>query len=307
MASAGTIVHLHGGRHLLDTLAAAGIPGERMEWCDPVCCGPTPDGLAPEDWYRVRAEFLAGAATGPETDTIRDRLRGQDRALLAIPASTEIVIWSGPELFCQSILMRLLQLLGAHRTISLVDPGDQPGIRGCPMGQLPAADLASLFQQRRLVTDQALTLARQAWTAYTAPDARLLVALVAGDASALPHLSAALSRHLADLPDGATGLSTTETRLLQVLDHGPRDLGGLLDALAAKEPRPFLTDSWCKELLRRLSGSAGPLVSDGAGTYSLTARGRDVLAGHAFWGAERWHGGIFIREHEEDDEGPDVS
>jgi hypothetical protein len=301
MASEAAIVNVHGGRILLDALAAAGIPGDRLEWSDPVCCGPTPDGLAADDWYRVRAGYLAAGSNATDVTAVQDRLREQDQALLAIPSSTEIVIWSGPELFCQSMLMRVLQLLGAHRKVSLVDPGDQPGIQGCPMGKLPAADLARLFQQRRPASDESLTLARQAWTAFTAPDARLLVTLVAGDTSALPHLGPALARHLADLPDGATGLSTTETRLLQILDQGPRDLDGLLQALAAKEPRPFLTDLWLKEILQRLGGGSGPLVSSGAQGYALTPRGRDVLAGHDFWAAERWHGGILIRENDEED------
>jgi hypothetical protein len=308
VASEDGIVHVHGGRSLLDDLAVAGIAGGRQEWSDPISCGPCPDGLAPEDWYRTRASYLATTNSALDVTAVQDRLREQDRALMAIPVSTEIVIWSGPELFCQAILMRLLQLLGTHRKISLVDPGDQPGIPGCPMGRLSAAQLVHLYQQRRPATDEALTLARQAWTAFTAPDARLLVTLVAGDTSALPHLGAALARHLADLPDGATGLSTTETRLLQVLEEGPRDLSGLLTAMAAKEPRPFLTDDWLNEILQRLGAGAGPLLTlAGGDKYSLTARGRDVLAGHDFWTAERWHGGILIREQDDEDGGSDSS
>jgi hypothetical protein len=168
------------------------------------------------------------------------------------------------------------------------------------MGPLPADGLARIFGQRRPASADAVALARRAWQAFTAPDARALVALVAGDTSALPHLGAALQRHLADLPDGATGLSTTETLILKELDQGARDLGGLLSALAAREARPFLTDSWLTEILRRLGGGPAPLITPGP-TYGLLARGRDVLAGHDFWAAERWQGGILIREREEDD------
>jgi hypothetical protein len=305
MASEQPVVHVHGGRSLLDSLAAAGFPGERLEWCDPVACGPTPAGLGPERWYEVRAEYLANPSSGVDAGAAAARLREQDRALLDVPPSKEIAIWVGPELFCQAILMRLLVLLGEAgpaRRITLVDPGDQPGIRGCPMGQLPAAALERIFQQRRPASAEAVGLARRAWSAFTAPDARALVALTTGDTSALPHLGAALSRHLDDLPDGATGLSTTEARLLETLRDGPQDLGALLATLAAREPRPFLTDTWLEEILARLGGGAGPLVGRDGTRFTLTRRGDDVLAGYDFWAAERWHGGILIREKEEDQE-----
>lgn len=42
------MIHVHGGSALLDKLGAAAIPGERLEWCDVLCQGPTPAGLAPD-------------------------------------------------------------------------------------------------------------------------------------------------------------------------------------------------------------------------------------------------------------------
>jgi hypothetical protein len=80
MVAEPAIVQLHGGRVLLDMLATAGLPGDRLEWCDPVCCGPTPDGLAPDDWYRVRADYLAARSDGLDAGTIAERLRQRDQA-----------------------------------------------------------------------------------------------------------------------------------------------------------------------------------------------------------------------------------
>jgi hypothetical protein len=40
----------------------------------------------------------------------------------------------------------------------------------------------------------------------------------------------------------------------------------------------------------------------------LAARGRAVLAGHDFWSAERWHGGVWInRDGDSGDEDEDAS
>jgi hypothetical protein len=305
-AGAESPVHVHGGSILLDKLREAGIPGERLEWCDPVAFGPTPAGLSTDEWYRTRARYLARGTSGPEVHAAEQRLRAQDEALQAVSTEAELVIWTGPELFCQVLLIRLLVLLEDRRgSISLVDPGDQPGDPGCGLGNLGAEALRAAYGHRRPVGAEERALARRAWAAFTAPIARPLTALLHEETGALPHLAAALARHLGDLPDGATGLSTTETRLLEAVAPEPLAPGSLFAALAAREARPFLTDTLLEELLGRLGGSARPLIArDAAGRVALTDRGRDVLAGHDFWAAERWHGGIFIGLN--DDEGEEV-
>ena len=300
------LVHVHGGSVLLERLRSAQVPGQRLEWCDPVGSGPTPGGLSDDDWYETRAAYLASAARAPDRATVQQTLRRQDQALRAIPADAELVIWAGPELFCQAILMRLLVLLSeqpARPTLSLVDPGAQPGSPGCGLSTMSADALRIAFESRRRVPPAALALAGRAWQAFTSPTAGALTRLIAEDTTALPHLGAALERHLADLPDGATGLSTSETRVLEELDAAPLDLGALLSAVGRREQRPFLTDTLLEEILQRLGAPPAPLVGvDRARMVHITRRGRSVLAGHDFWSAERWHGGIHIRPEESDPE-----
>jgi hypothetical protein len=121
------------------------------------------------------------------------------------------------------------------------------------------------------------------------------VALLAEDTEALPHLGAALARHLRDLPDGATGLSTTEALLLEALRPGPLDRRALKAAIDAQEARPWLTDVLLDEIVARLGGGSAPLLAAPQdGPVALTRRGHDVLGGCAVWTAERWHGGIYI-------------
>jgi hypothetical protein len=298
-----SIVHVHGGSVLLEHLAAAGLPGERLEWCDPVCAGPTPAGLGPTAWYATRAAYLA--RDRGEVDAVAARLRAQDEALAAIPAEAEVVIWSGPELFCQAILMRLLVLLDERAPrprVSLVEGGDQAGDKGCGLGHLAAPSLRAAFAARRSAGTKERALAVAAWEAFTAPGARALAALVKTDFSALPYLQAALQRHLADLPDGGTGLSTTETHLLQALQPGPLDRGALMKAIADREPRPWLTDVLLAETLDRLGGGSAPLVTLSGELVTLSRRGDDVLAGYDTWNAERWHGGILIGRDDEPEE-----
>jgi hypothetical protein len=304
------LVHVHFGRALLDRLAGAGLPGQRLEASDPVCDGPTPGDVDPNVWYQVRAAHLHASPGAPPAAAIEADLRAQDEALAAAALRAEVVLWAGPELYCQVSLVRALARLGELAPpprLSLVDPGDHAGSPGCGLTARSDEELRALFAARRPVEDDVLALAARAWSAYTAPSARPLVALCRDDLRALPHLRAALLRHLEDLPDGATGLSTTETKLLQALEAGPLPVGELLRALARTEDRPFLTDTMLGHILRRLGAGPAPLVTvEDADEVLLTAQGRDVLHGHAFWSAERWHGGVHIRREEDemDDGGP---
>ncbi len=295
------IVHVHGGSVLLDLLPAAGVEGERLQWCDPVASGPTPANVQADEWYRLRAEHLRSALSLDDSSAVEARLRAQDDALRLLPPDAEIVIWSGPEMFCQLILVRLLVLLEEHGhrgQLSLVDPGNPFGTRGCGLEQLSAPALREVFSRRRLVDANMLALAKTAWSALTSPTATQLQALAAQPTPSLPHLGAALKRHLDDLPDGATGLSTTETYLLETLVSGAREPRALLDALAAREKRPFLTDTLLNEILQRLASGASPLVTLSS-EVAITRRGRDVLSGYDVWHCERWHGGMIVgRTHE---------
>ncbi len=296
-----TFVHVHPGSILLDHLAAAQLPGERLEWCDPVADGPTPAGLSDAAWVEVRAEYLRGLVGTASSTPFAARLRAQDAALRALPQSAEIVIWVGPELFCQAALMRLLTLLAplGHALVSLVDPGDDPRFPGCCLGHLDAAELTAAFEARRPLSRQAFSLAARAWAAFTAPNEAALQTFLAGDVSALPHLGPALERHLADLPSASTGLSTTETHLLECLEEAPMAATALLAAIARREPRPWLTDTMLAQVLERLASTSRPLVTaTPEGIWMPTPRAQAVLAGADAWSATRWLGGILIEGDE---------
>src|SRR6266508_3618755 len=137
-------IHVHGGSALLGKLAQAKIPGGRLEWSEVLCDGPTPAGVDTDAWYDLRADHLAASFAPHAREEVRERLVAQDRALAAMAVSAEIVLWFGPELFCQVLLMRLAAWLhGRPAKASLVGPGDLPGRPGCSVGQLDDAELAA--------------------------------------------------------------------------------------------------------------------------------------------------------------------
>lgn len=308
------MLHVHGGSILLEKLHRAGIPGDRLEWSEVLCQGPTPAGLADDAWYALRAAFLTTAYGPGTTRDVRAELASQDAALAGAAAHDEIVLWFGPELFCQAILVRLLARFAEHpleRTrLSLICVGSYPGVddhRACTLGALSGDQLTDLFTRRDSVTPGQLALARRAWDSLRAATPEGLVALVHGDTRALPFLGPALLRLLAELPDAATGLSRTEGLILDVLPAPHRGLDAFVRA-NEPEPRRWLTDAIFFDYVRRLATGPHPLIeieAAGAAPEDLahadlvrTPWAEDVQAGRkdaiALRGIDRWVGGTHL-------------
>ena len=57
------MLHIHGGDVVLDRLARAGIAGERLNWREVLCDGPTPHRDSRQEWRRIRSEFLSRVYT----------------------------------------------------------------------------------------------------------------------------------------------------------------------------------------------------------------------------------------------------
>jgi hypothetical protein len=299
------MMHVHGGSVLLGRLREAEMPGGFLEWCDVLCQGPAPTALDPDTWRRTRAAFLVSDMDAPaDRDVVRD-LEAQDRALEDSLETEELVLWFGPELFCQAILLYLLQWLGERRgrvrRLSLVCVDRYPGVddhRSCTPSFLEGEQLWNVFARRASLGDAHLDMARQAWSAFTDPQPIALARLVASGTAPLEFLGAALARHLAELPAPGTGLSLTEQRVLDAIARGSRETDALLVDAQRDEERCWMTDTILESVLRRLSSGRAPLLARGDGFARLTPLARDVLAGRRDWlaenGIDRWVGGVHL-------------
>ena len=241
------IVHIHCGSVLLDHIATAGIEGDALEWTDVLVFGPTPRS---GDWYEVRARALVELCG--EEGPYRERLMAQDRALAQAAADPdhELVLWFGPELFCQSILIAVLARIGNRPRVSLISPGDLPGKpRGCTVSYLTADELRAAFAVRAPVLAPQFDLAARAWDAWRADDQRAaLKELLEYDLSALPHLSAAIERWLAEP-------ARTDELIRASWKKGLRDWGEIFRDVQQAEARPWLTDTLFLHRFKQMADS----------------------------------------------------
>ena len=220
--------HWRCGSDIAHTLQLAGFQGQFRMLTDPLCMGPVRD-LPAEAFRALRSAFIS-QAFALNLATVARRVDDEYQQLQALADVTPSVLWCEADAYDQLFLIRVLASLDrAPRQLELIEVAQIPGVeRFIGIGQLAPDVLAWLWPQRRLIGDDAVQLAKQAWSAYCDPSPLKLAQLAHAHHPALPLLGPALLRQLQELPGAQDGLSLTERLALTSLaDTGPMPFGRL--------------------------------------------------------------------------------
>ena len=299
------MLHVTNGDCAADRIARAGLGGEILPWRDVLHEGPVPAGLDDAGLRERRAGFLGGPEPAGVERVLRDLEERDSR--LAVASRDEIVLWFEPDLYDQLQLLQVLDRLsrddlgGIH--VSAVESVER-------MGDLEGSEANELFAARLPIPAKARELAALSWRNFRDPDPTGLEGLAARRHPELPHLRAALLRHLEELPAIRDGLSRSERQALEALSGGPLPAReAFVTAHHAREELVFLGDLVFYSYLERLAAGERPLVSilrpgsreralpaDIGAVAELTDDGRRVLDGELDWieigGPDRWVGGV---------------
>ena len=314
-------LHVANGTSTAGTIEAAGIPGARSIWADPLYEGPVPAELSDAELIGVRIEFLSGqggltpgawAGADPALDPANDLRQWRD-AIEQHDAYDELVLWFEHDLFDQLNLVQLLvgirERLALSKPVTLVCIGSFPGhpdFKG--LGELTPAELATLFETRRPVSEEQYILANRAWHAFREPTPEALDHFRHHHTPALPYLAPAITRFLQEYPWTRDGLSRTERRLLELASGDRIALWDAFPRMHEGERAYYVTDGSIAALADALSGTTPPLLTldlsgptEGhvlRGAIALTDTGRSVLAGRLdrvrTCGFDCWLGGVHL-------------
>lgn len=312
------MLHITNGDSAAGTLAQAGLGGSVLPWRDILHEGPVPAALSAEALRALRARFIADCGWGDYAGVLAD-FAARDATLAGSRACSEVVLWFEHDLYDQLQLIQLLdwfaQQTPAAPALSLICIEAFPGVADFSgLGQLNAAQLASLFPRRRRVSDAQLRLGAAAWRAFRAPDPTAIETLVGEETTALPFLADALRRHLEQFPAQDDGLNRTERQILGAIRAGARTPVEIFQAEERHEERRFMGDWPVWRYLVGLCAGAEPLAArEDSGAFlaqaggrpdaaflaqrlTLTTAGEAVLRGERAWrgagGAARWLGGV---------------
>jgi broad specificity phosphatase PhoE len=302
-------LHVANGTSVTITLEAAGVPGLRSIWADPLYDGPVPAGVTDDELREVRGGAWEGDALA--ADPMNDMRRWR-QVIAAEESYDELVLWFEHDLFDQLNLIQLLSWIRSHLTggkpVSLICIGSFPGrssFKG--LGELSPGELAPLLDTRRRVSDAEFVLAERAWRVFREPTPEPLDDLRRSDTRALPFLARALERFLQEYPSTRDGLSRTERRLLRLAADGPMVMNAVFPRMHDDEDAYYVTDLSLAELVETLSRTSPPLIAfesdrNGGnfwkGAVALTEAGREVLAGRrdrVACGFDRWLGGVHLQ------------
>lgn len=309
MKGALRALHIRCGDDIRERLVEAGIEGDYLSFADPAWLGPPP---ASNAWIAGRAALIA-ERTGLSRQKIRADLGDAYWRLARAPADYgRIVLWCEHDLYDQAALARVLASFAPRKKLPRIELIATDRFRGIKrfigLGQLSAAQLATLWPRRKRISRRQLVLGAKTWAALRAPTPEPLEALCKSDLRVLPFLKAALQRQLQELPWTNDGLSLTERNALAALAKGPRSAAEVYaEAQAKRDPQPFMGDLFFWSVLRDLLEAPRPPIAVSAATrrtawhkrvLSLTPEGRALLAGKLDWQTtgplERWVGGVAV-------------
>ena len=291
-------IHIRCGSDIFLKLREAGFTGELLEFSDPVCMGPVPDGPG---LLQVRGRFVT-EAIGQEG--AESRLRAEADALEAARLSAaRIVLWFEHDSYDQLVLARVLAALAGRPGVELICIATHPRpARFIGLGQLTASDLLELWPARAAVGPAEFELGTAVWRALRLASPEPLHAIALGGTPAIPAMAGALLRHLQELPWVGDGLSLTERLILQAIRDGARTAGSVFSAAQRMDPLPFMGDMMLLAVIRDLAAARVPALELGPGAcwrdwpVGLTASGAALLEADGDWQLHgpptRWVGGI---------------
>ena len=299
-------LHITNGDSAADTLRTF-LPDPVVITADPLHDGPAPN-VDDDSWYMLRGRQLSDDESG--ASRVAADLASWDRAVAdALVRGDELVLWFEHDLFDQLLLTRTLDRIRRTRRAgqtSLICIDRFPGVdRFIGLGQLSAAQLSTLVNVKRPVSDAQFDHASQVWAAFRASDPTSLSTMTAP--GPLPFLGAAIRRFLEEYPWTFNGLSRSAAQVLRALEGGPLEGGALFVASQRMETSPFMGDWGLFDVVRALARGRVALVTidpeakevDLRGhTVAITDAGRTVAAGRqdqvVLNGIDEWRGGVHL-------------
>jgi len=199
-----------------------------------------------------------------EKERVLETLRNQYRKLEKASEYDGVVLWFDACLFDQSMLVHILACLRHQdaRNVELLCVDAFTGIEPFNgLGQLQPEQLASVYGDRRPVTDAQFQCAVRVDKAFAVQDLGLFTELSELTDAPLPWVPAAVTRWLQEQPDPETRLGRLEVLALEAIRGGCDRPTEIFGSVAAADTTPQFwgdTTLWAK--INALADRETPLV-----------------------------------------------
>ncbi|GAC1390946.1 MAG: DUF1835 domain-containing protein [Vulcanimicrobiaceae bacterium] len=287
-------LHITNGDSVAYLWRKGGLLGTYLPWRDVLHEGPVPPGATLEETSNLRAQYLGVSGYG-NTIKIQHEFQKRDAVMARCAEFDEIVLWFEHDLFDQLQILQILDYLGVRSLplgkVQLIQSDDF-------LGMLAPEELLALQSKRRPVNAATFRLAKEVWDAYRQETPQALYELQDRVTSEMRHLHSAIRRLFEEYPGKATGLSRTQTQILDTVAGGVNRKDDIFRLSQNCEEAVYLGDSSFFRILDDLCAQPAPLLNIAQGRYVVTPLGERVAARERDWledrPIDRWIGGVHL-------------
>jgi hypothetical protein len=301
------------GDSAAELLAAAGVTAPIIAWRDVLHEGPLRSDFSLEQLSDLRAGFL-GERFGIDFAEVRAGFGARDAVMRKHALYDRISIWLEHDLYDQLQLLQILAFFageGRAEGLVLVQADDFLG------NQTP--DTILKFNKRAVSLDlPTLNAAHRIWNELCEETPEAVVRRLKSIPDSFPFLAAALRRFLAELPSPGTGLSRTESTIVENVAGYEVTPADLFRMAISTEEAAFMGDWSFYRALEDLAFAPVPLIRGLSGRFptsgtdaqrdrylharlELTAHGANVNGGAtdnlSVNAIDRWWGGTHLLSH----------
>ena len=251
-------LHILNGDCALELWKQCGFRGQSLVWRETYLEGPLPDTDDLHVFRTARAEYLSHFAelAGIGVSRLYRHLQKLDEAVLSLPDRATLMLWFDSCIFDQTLLMRILYLLGRREKLPKVF------LYCCEGNCLEKKDFFEAGPKTVRLRPDDLKAAGEAWLLFLRKDADGMRRLAqSGRFGRLPKMAKALLRCADEIPD-FRGLTLTQRQILELVAAGRHSFAEIFAGQSAFEEYPFLGDTACQRLLDQLVQN-GFLVRNG--------------------------------------------
>ncbi len=240
-----------------DLMRQARINGEILCWRDILHEGPVPMTETLEELSAIRVNFLIEDGWGDPEEITRS-FAERDAIMEQLSDYADITLWFEHDLYDQLQVLQVLDFLSRrpalHSRVSLIQAGNF-------IARETPSRLKMHLKLKKPVSELQYALAQGAWTAFRRASPDHWAAFLRYDTSALPFLRPAILRHLEEFPAPVTGLTRTETFILEMIYTGNCTPVAIFHLFEENEEAAFMGDWSFWRILDSLAVGAAPLVT----------------------------------------------
>jgi len=214
----GEPLHISNGGTFTKRLKTFGIKEPILSWEEMLCEGPTTYNIETRELFRLRQDFLS---KNYDLEIDFKAYNKEIKKLDDVDNISEIVLWFEYDLFCQINMLAVINLLyqrDIKKPLYLVCSGRVEGEKELKsLSQLKDTQLKSHFDNKVLLNEDDIELAKTLWGIYCGKDHNLFKPFIVTKSS-FQYLGSCLKAHLLRFPDSKNGLGTLEQNLLKLLE-----------------------------------------------------------------------------------------